>query len=288
MAAGANMHHNTAMPLDGSRLLLGLALSLLIALAGYRRRALSRSGVVGALLVGTSIFGFGGWAWGILLIVFFVSSSVLSHYGEDQKEKLAEKFSKGGQRDLAQTLANGGLGAALALVNAFFPRSALWAAFAGAMATVNADTWATELGVLGRAGPRLITTGRPVEAGTSGAISLRGTGAALAGAGLVGLCGGLFSLAGGMAPARSLGLAAVGTAAGLFGSVFDSLLGATVQAIYYCPRCEKETECHPLHRCGEQTFRLRGWSWLDNDWVNFLSSAAGALAAAGLCGWYNL
>lgn len=281
------MHHNTAMAFDGSRLLLGLAFSLFIALAGYRRRALSRSGVAGALLVGTSIFGFGGWAWGIVLVVFFGSSSVLSHYREDQKEKLAEKFSKGSQRDLAQTLANGGLGAALALAHAFFPSATLWAAFAGAMATVNADTWATELGMLGRAGPRLITTGRPVEVGTSGGVSWRGTVAAIAGAGVIGLSAGLLGLMAHAGGLRSLGLAAIATACGLFGSLFDSLLGATVQAIYYCPRCGKETERHPLHRCGDQTFRLRGWNWLDNDWVNFLSAAAGALAAAGLWGWYN-
>ena len=78
----------------------------------YRRRSLSRSGVLGAVLVGTAIFGFGGWVHGLVLIAFFVGSSLLSHYHVSQKARLAEKFAKGSQRDLGQTLANGGLAAA--------------------------------------------------------------------------------------------------------------------------------------------------------------------------------
>jgi uncharacterized protein (TIGR00297 family) len=267
-------------------LALGLVAAAAIGYAGYRRGSLSAGGAFGALLVGTATFGFGGWPWGGLIIAFFLTSSALSHYKQAQKTVLVEKFSKGERRDLAQTLANGGLGAALALAYALWPHPALWGAFAGAIATVNADTWATELGVLGRGRPRLITTGRPVATGTSGGVSWPGTAAALAGSALIGLCAGLFSLSQGGAASAAVRLAAVATGAGLVGSLFDSLLGATAQAIYYCPRCGKETERHPRHTCGEPTARVRGWAWLDNDWVNFVSSAVGAAAAAGL--WLTL
>jgi uncharacterized membrane protein len=67
--------------------------------------------------------------------------------------------------------------------------------------------------------------------------------------------------------------------AGLGGSLFDSFLGATVQAIYWCPSCEKETERYPAHVCGNQTQWLRGWRWLDNDLVNALSVTVGAAVA---------
>jgi uncharacterized membrane protein len=150
------------------------------------------------------------------------------------------------------------------------------------MAAVNADTWATELGVLNPSPPRLITTGKTVERGTSGAISLLGSLAALGGAGLVALLAAAFST---QTPDPLRGFLIVMTASllgGLAGSFFDSLLGATVQAMYYCPACQKETERHPRHLCGAETVQRRGWGWLNNDGVNFAASLAGALVAMAL------
>jgi uncharacterized membrane protein len=142
---------------------------------------------------------------------------------------------------------------------------------------VNADTWATELGVLSKNLPRLITNGKAVERGTSGAVSLPGSLAALGGAALIGLTAGLFSL-----KAEPLRLAGAAILGGLAGSFFDSLLGATVQAIYYCPACQKETERHPRHLCGTETSLRRGWRWLNNDVVNFACSLVGAGTAVGI------
>src|SRR6476659_9756680 len=109
------------------QLLLGFVLSALIGAVGYRGGSLSRSGVLGAILTGTLIFGLGGIVWGGLLVLFFVSSSLLSHWQEARKTAVADVFAKGGQRDLGQTLANGGLGAALALANWLAPHP-LWLA----------------------------------------------------------------------------------------------------------------------------------------------------------------
>ena len=269
------------MPLQFS---LGLLLSALIGYLGYRRRSLAPSGVLGAILIGTTLFGLGGWAWGTLLVVFFVSSSALSHFKEASKAALVEKFSKGSQRDLAQALANGGAAALIALANVLWPHPAWWVAFAASVATVNADTWATELGVLSRTPPRLITTGRPVVAGTSGSLTRLGTLAALGGAALIGLVAAGFHLAQGRPALEAVALVAVVALAGLLGALVDSLLGATVQAIYTCDHCAQETERHPTHRCGNPTRHLRGWRWLDNDWVNFMSAVAGA-GGAGVLWW---
>jgi uncharacterized protein (TIGR00297 family) len=257
-----------------------------MALLGYWRQALSASGAVGAVLVGTLIFGLGGWAWGLLLVTFFASSSWLSHFRQADKEKVAEKFSKGSRRDIGQALANAGLGAILAVASVRYPDPLLFAAFVGVMATVNADTWATELGVLSRVPPRLITSGDEVIPGTSGGVTSLGIWASVAGAMLIGTVatasvqlGSLFSGNGWSLRAISYSLLAV--VGGLVGSLFDSLLGATVQGMYYCDHCEKETES-PLHRCGRNTQPLRGWGWLNNDLVNFLASLVGGLAAASL------
>lgn len=263
------------------RLALGFVLSLLIGWVGYWRGSLSRSGVIGAMLVGTAMFGFGGLSWGVLLMAFFVSSSLLSKFRHHHKDALADRFSKGSQRDIGQALANGGAGALLAVAHALAPEPAILAAFVGAMATVNADTWATELGVLASSTPRLITNGRSVEVGTSGGVSWGGTGAALAGSAFISAIAAVLVVFAGR-PEWSLPLLFLGGVSGLFGSLVDSLLGATVQSIYWCDLCGKETERHPLHRCGNPTRPLRGWRWLDNDWVNLLSSFAGAALAAML------
>lgn len=272
------------------RLFIGLLFSGLIGVLAYRRGSLTRSGVLGAMIVGTLIFGFGGWSWGLLLITFFVTSSLLSHYKEGLKERIAaEKFDKTGRRDLAQALANGGAGALIALAAALVPdswRDLLLAAFVGAMATVNADTWATELGVLAKSAPRLITNGKPVEPGTSGGVTLQGTGASLAGAAVIGLAALIFlaleAVIGGAGFAtRTLPLLIAAALGGLAGSLFDSLLGATVQAIYWSPHRLKETEKR-IDPNGLPNEPLRGWRWLNNDWVNFIASVVGAGLSAGV------
>ncbi|MFQ5858885.1 MAG: DUF92 domain-containing protein [Anaerolineae bacterium] len=252
---------------------------------GYRSDSLAPSGVVGAIVVGTLIFGAGGLMWGMLLIVFFASSSLLSRYREAEKTTLSDKFAKPGRRDLGQALANGGWGALLALAFMLRPSPLLFAAFVGAIATVNADTWATELGVLSRHPPRRITTGEPVPPGTSGGVSVLGTAAALAGALLIGLVAeALRLLEGWMAgwvDGWMVWLPLAAGLGGLAGAFFDSLLGASVQRIYWCERCCTETE-RTMHTCGTGSQPLRGWRWLDNDAVNFLSSVVGSGVTAGL------
>lgn len=271
--------------------LIGLIITLLIAFLAYKFHSLSVRGFFASVLVGTIIFGLGGIAWAILLLTFFVSSSILSKMFRNRKVGVDEKFSKGSQRDAGQVFANGGVAACLALTWfvtwLFGPGSAendwIWMAFAGSLAAATADTWGTELGVLSRRRPVLITTFKPVDAGTSGGISLMGALSALAGSALIAFLAAVMG--------KTLGMDGSGpevdpwlqfgviTFAGFAGSLVDSLLGATKQAIYFCPSCQKETEKYPLHTCGKLTRLKRGWDWLNNDWVNAACVLAGALFA---------
>jgi uncharacterized protein (TIGR00297 family) len=248
------------------QLAAGFLIAVIIAYAAYHAKSLNRSGAIAAVVVGTVIFGIGGWHWAVLLLSFFISSSVLTRAFKKRKSDLSEKFSKGGQRDAGQVFGNGGLATFFAGLTFLYPDDPrLWLGFAAALAASNADTWATELGVLNPHPPRLIThPSRIVEKGTSGGISPVGTLAALTGAGLIGFLAGLLNPGG-----ISLSTVFIVTVAGLLGSLFDSLLGATVQTIYRCPACNKETEQYPNHSCGTMTTQIRGWKWLDNDWVNF-------------------
>lgn len=263
------------------QLLLGFLLALLIAFLAYKARSLNQSGAIAAAFTGTIIFGIGGLQWAILLLTFFITSSALSRAFKKRKAKLEEKFSKGHERDAGQVFGNGGIATFFAALHYFYPNEPwVWIGFAASLAAVNADTWATELGVLNPNPPRMITNlTKVVEKGTSGGISLIGTLASLTGSALIGILAA--SLYG---TADAVSIFFIVTFGGLAGSLFDSLLGGTVQAMYFCPTDQKETEKHPLHTCGTQTVHIRGWKWLDNDWVNFSCGVFGMLVSLLLLG----
>lgn len=284
-------------------LLIGFVASALIGLFAYWRGSLTRGGVFGAILTGTAIFGLGGFVPGVLLVAFFVSSTLLSKFRARVKAKLNEKFQKGARRDLGQALANGGWAALLACGMWFAQTNGagervemlLFAAFVGALATVTADTWATEIGVLSNALPRMITTGRVVPTGASGAMTRLGTVTALLGAMFIGAMvnvGAVLTVLWNQFPtlradALFAALAAgnvfilIASVAGLAGALFDSFLGATAQAIYFSEYDEAQTE-KKIDSQGNPTRRVRGWEWLDNDGVNFFASVFGSLVAAGM------
>jgi uncharacterized protein (TIGR00297 family) len=256
-------------------LVIGLALASVIGGIAWRLRMLSFSGWIAAGVIGGLTFGFGGFPAAMLLISFFASSSLLSKVFAFRKQSVAANFAKGGRRDWAQVAANGGAAvlALMAAASGWLPIPLAWIAFNSSLATVTADTWATEVGVLSNTKPILITTGKSVPHGTSGGVSILGSGVALLGASMIGLFAWLL----GVTSLSSLPLIAL---AGLLGSSIDSGMGATVQATFFCPKCQKETERHPLHYCGTETRLSRGLRWLDNDWVNFISSFVSAILAA--------
>jgi len=252
------------------RALAGLLVATAIAVAARRLHALSPSGALAAVAVGTASLA-AGWGWGALLIAFFVSSTALSRFRAAAKaRRIAAVVEKGGERDAVQVLANGGLFAVGALASLASPWPG-WPVLAlGALATAAADTWATEVGTLAAGPPRSIRSFRPVAPGTSGGVTLLGTGAALAGAAAVALLAGAFGWGAGVAAAAAAG--------GFAGATADSLLGATVQARRWCDRCALATE-RSTHDCGERTRPAGGLRRLDNDGVNVASALVGALVA---------
>src|SRR5918993_1409415 len=201
------------------QIIYGFILAILVAYGAFRAHSLNKSGAVAATLVGTVIFGIGGWQWAVLLLTFFITSSGLSRAFRRRKADLSEKFSKGHERDAGQVFGNGGLATFFAALHAFYPESILpWVGFAASLAAVNADTWATELGVLNPTPPRIITDlGKRVEKGTSGGVSLFGIFASLVGSAIIALLAALF--------ADNWSLFPIVTFSGLAASLFDSYLG---------------------------------------------------------------
>ena len=218
-------------------------------------RWLTPGGLVAAGAVGIGVTSGLGWPGLVVLAAFLLSGSALT--------QLAER--RAPHRSARQVLANGGVAAVAALLGS-------WTAAAGAIAAAAADTWATEIGAFSPIPPRLATTWRRVTRGTSGGITLLGTVGGVAGAATIAW------LAHALArPGVDAGFLTL-TVAGVGGMLADSVLGATVQGKYECPKCDARFErgntvCHELVRL------TTGWRWLDNDAVNFAATVVGAVVA---------
>jgi uncharacterized protein (TIGR00297 family) len=248
----------------------GAALAIATAFGARATRSLGDSGAAAAAILGTLAVG-AGWTWGILLVAYFASSSVLSGVGRAERDRrTAGRIEKTGPRDAVQVMANGGV-FGVAAVGFIVSAHPLWPVLgAGALAASAADTWATEIGTLARSSARSILTARSVPTGTSGGITVQGLMAGVAGAAFVG----------GVASACGFERAAVNAAVGggVLGMLLDSVLGASVQSRRWCATCASATE-QRVHRCGSRTEPRGGLSWLDNDGVNAVSTLGGALAA---------
>jgi uncharacterized protein (TIGR00297 family) len=251
----------------------GIVFGAAIAAVSYRMKLLTASGAVATFLLAVIIFGIGGWLWTLPIVVFFLASSLLSRVGGKRKLQYEAIYEKSNMRDAGQVAANGGIAAALAVVWYMFPSMTfVYLGFVGAIAAATADTWGTEIGTLASGNPRSIVSFKSVEKGTSGGVSLTGVIGGILGALLIAASALLFSQ-----PQSMKYFAAVTIAAGLIGTLTDSMLGATLQAQYQCPACGKNTE-KQIH-CSSPTELVRGLPWMNNDMVNWACAAAGGAAA---------
>jgi uncharacterized protein (TIGR00297 family) len=252
--------------------ILALGISFTVALAAVRADALTRDGAFAAILVGTAVLYGTGWPGGAMLGAFFGFSTLVGRIAL-ARGKAADPVAE--RRNARQVLANGAAATLGGLVELRVPGLGLWIV-CGALSAAAADTWATSIGGFSRTDPRHLLSGRRVTKGTSGAVSFLGTLAALVGASTVAVSGGL---AGG-----GLRLGIAGVSIGFGGMLLDSLLGASLQGRFECPRCAATGE-RRIHLCGTPADRVGGWTWLDNDGVNALSTALAALVAAGA--WWS-
>ncbi|HUH62586.1 MAG TPA: DUF92 domain-containing protein [Terracidiphilus sp.] len=245
-----------------------IGLSTLLGLVAFKVRsatvAAAATGAVitASLMESTAIVPYEPWRTALIpVLALLVITSLATRLGRAKKERLGLAEDRQG-RTAAQVAANLGISALacsevaqswLADSGWFSPaqiaRGILLAPMLAALAEAAADTLSSEIGQVFGCRPRMITTLRQVEPGTDGAITLPGTLAGMAGAAIVAGVG-IIALRG------DLTLFAICCVGGVFGLFFDSLLGATLEQ--------------------------RGW--LNNDLVNFLSTASAA--AFAICAIY--
>lgn len=255
------------------RAAIGLLVAAVIATLARRSQSLSRGGAVAATLLGT-VSAAAGYAWAILLIAYFVASTIVSRIGAAEKERLtAAIVAKGGRRDARQVLANGGV-FGVAAVGMLLDPSVGWAALAaGSLCASASDTWATEIGTRFGGVPRSILSGKAVPAGTSGGVTVIGSLGAVAGS--------LFVAAVALAVGWTRTTALSAAVGGVLGAAADSLLGATLQVRRWCDACDSATE-RARHDCGAITRVSGGVPGLDNDMVNLFSVIAGGTFATAV------
>lgn len=256
------------LPVALAPVALAFSAAGLVAVAAWRQRWLTAGGAVAAAAVGGAVLGFGGWRAAAALAVFFASGTALTRVGRHRK---AQPEHLRGGRDAGQVLGTGGVAAVAAVLWGLEvvpepARELLVPALLGALATAAADTWATELGMLSRVPPRLITTWAYVPAGTSGGLTLAGT--------LAGIAGAVFVAA--VGAGRDPRLFTAAWIAGALGMLVDSLLGATLQAGFRRPDGALTEMPEP------GTAPVRGIRWMTNATVNALATLLGAAAAAVL------
>lgn len=266
--------------------LLGIAVAVLAngaaAVGAHRKDAVTTGGAVAGFVVGAGILSFGGWLSWLLLMVFFGSSSVLSRLQASVRDELEALHEKGSRRDHVQVLANGGVGLAMSVAYAATGRPMFLIAVAVSFAAANADTWASEIGVLASKRPVSILTGKPLPRGTSGGVTLLGFAASAAGAAVIAAAFTAgFGFLAGWSPAL-LGVFAVVTGGGFLGSVIDSVLGATVQAQYADGETGAATERSVTRTTDTPNTLVRGFAAVTNDVVNALSCVLSTAAGAAL------
>ena len=201
-----------------SQFLAALLVTAAFAALAYALGMISRSGALGGLLVGTTIYASLGPRGFAVLALFVIGGSLLTRFGYGSKQHTGTAQEHGGRRSARNALANCAVATFCAILAATGSEP-FTAAFVASLGAAFADTAESEIGQLFSRTPRLITTLQKVPPGTDGAVSLPGT---LAGAGAAGLTA-VLGLALGMldTPAPAL---LVATAAFL-GTVADSLIG---------------------------------------------------------------
>ena len=244
----------------------GILLNASLALGALYKKSVTPLASAAGFIVGMGLYQVGGVFLWVSLTFFFLSSTIIGRIKSASRKEIAKIQHKTGKRDWIQVLANT-LPALFSACFYFFTDETLWltAAFA-AFAAANADTWASEIGVLSSKKPVSILTGKPVPAGISGGITILGT---------ISSAGGALMIAAISMFAGSIYLAQafIVLICGFFGSVVDSVLGAALQAKY------KDSEYGFLTERPEGNTIVAGLAWMNNDMVNLLSITSAGSAA---------
>ncbi len=266
--------------------LAGLVLGLALAVLARHAQLLQRGGRIVLLTSTVAVWALGGCPWGVTLVIVVLLCGLAIRYRRAKKSILLSRpaTQSGEARAVAARLGWPVVIAAMASISGV----QYLGPFAGSLAAVFADIWATEFGLLAPEPPHSLIDGQATPRGTPGAVSMMGTLAGAAAAGVTGFIA-LGSVAAqallldGIVSKSLFWLPLATLAGGVTAVLTDSLLGGTAQALYYCEKCEAYSE-NPAHHCGTPARKIRGWSWMTNEAIDTISSLVGAGITAATIG----
>lgn len=310
---------------------LPLALSSYLGYSGYRKGSLSLDGAITASLVGYASMANPFLGYGLTLITFYLTGSKATKFKASIKSQLETHSSTpspivkdsgrvrdtaSGNRSAIQVLCNSATAVVACAAFRVLNRSGSWPdplskltleagtqgvvvsnllltlVVGGHYAACMGDTLASELGILSKSKPRLVTQPwKTVPKGTNGGVSALGLTVSALGGTLIGLVQSIslalhYHFSPRPAPANIqtyAKLTALLTAAGFTGSLIDSILGATLQRTLY-NRQSGKVLVGSLAGADKQEQgkweKVTGWNLLDNNAVNFVASASTALLTA--------
>jgi uncharacterized protein (TIGR00297 family) len=259
---------------DILQLLVGTGVASVLAVASFFLRALTVGGAIAMIVIGSIVFGFGGAAFGVPIVFFFVSASLLSRIRSPSKTQTLELFSKTGPRDYRQVLANGGTATLCTALYAASGWPGWFLVYLAAIGEACADTWATEIGTLSHQRPVSVISLRRVEPGSSGGMTFLGTFAALIGAVTTVMSGYVFAVHVNLHEAGFSVCFLIPALCGFAGSVADSVMGATIQGQYIKASTGRITE--KPYTDGLANELIGGFRSVDNDVVNLSGTIFGA------------
>lgn len=185
-------------------------------------------GGLAAVLLGGFISLVANFNWLVLLVIFAFSSHVATKAWFRDKKKMSHQEGLEGERSYSNVIYAGLLGILIASFQGLgttfhLPDMPYFFLFAVSFAVINADTFASEIGILDKRA-YLITTLKRVEPGVNGGVSVTGIIAAVLGGLIIGIGYSLLRT-GQISPIPIL----LVTSLGFAGSIIDSVLGATLE-----------------------------------------------------------
>jgi len=207
-----------------SSILWAVLVNVPVAALGWRAGGVTVPGAVVGAVIGIAVFGFAGAAGWALLFASFLVAAISTRLGLKRKSVLGIAEERGGRRGPGNAIANTGLAAFAAIVAGLSPhREGALLVMVTALVAAASDTVASEIGKAWGTRTYLFPTFARVRPGTSGAVSLEGTGAGLVAA----LALSALALALGLIRGNALWFATLGATAGSF---VESSLGATLES----------------------------------------------------------